>query len=63
MNSEKVTWYICSDDLAELNEWRGLISSYILLWDLRRQGIYDKNEYAKLQEDICSDPIGWNYIN
>jgi hypothetical protein len=38
---------MCSEDKSILDGWRNKLSGFIIVWDLKRKGIYDAKELKK----------------
>ena len=56
-------WDLCATDRGVTEMWRNNINGFIILWDLKRKGIYDAKQFSKMQDDICEKPVGYNYLN
>lgn len=56
-------WQLCFKDQGAAESWRNNLNGFIIVWDLKRKGIFDAKELKKAQADICAFPIGYNYVN
>lgn len=63
IETKDTQWELCAPDRGFINMWRNNLNGFIILWDLKRKGIYDAKQFSKLQDDICEKPIGYNYVN
>lgn len=63
IDTTQVEWLVCSAEPAAIEGWRNNLNGFIIIWDLKRKGIFDAKELKKAQADICAFPIGYNYMN
>lgn len=46
-----------------METWRNSLNGFVIVWDLKKKGIYDAKELKRKQANICEFPIGYNYFN
>lgn len=63
IDTAKVNWELCGKDKANMEMWRNSLNGFVIVWDLKRKGIYDAKELKKKQKNICEFPTGYNYFN
>ena len=47
VDAKSQSWKMCSEDKSILDGWRNNLSGFIIVWDLKRKGIYDAKELKK----------------
>lgn len=63
IDTPKITWEACGADKQQMETWRNNLNGFVIIWDLKRKGIYDAKELKRKQANICEFPIGYNYFN
>lgn len=63
IDTAKVNWELCGKDKSNIEMWRNSLNGFVIVWDLKRKGIYDAKELKKKQKNICEFPTGYNYFN
>lgn len=63
IDTNKVNWEMCGKDKMVMEAWRNNINGFVIVWDLKRKGIYDAKELKRKQKNICENPTGYNYFN